>query len=576
MSLSVNASRHTPGTYIPYSHAHDIAFTKIFSVFSPFNVAKTICSKTFSYCRRVVYYSGSSVFAFAKETTLKAYEIFMLFSYRAVRSDMSVGILSKLVDFFIKDNDYDQKNAELIAHIQEKSVNAAYFFELEKFISTYTITGLKNTFLQACEMESAARASWVNTHIVTEDDYTLLGKMLCALLERHESVIRKALAHFILKILSNLIDSVQKVQSENTFATLDLILNALNLVPNHFQECKVRERLQAAGDFQSQNLEIQNVIKFQFCKSLTAAILQIILPNGANELDLPVSKTLASYLSVGIFNQLQAKLPNTLLKGFEKVFEPDRKKDIFYQVLKLMHRIIDVEHPVIDENAIKMCYERLQELADSLYASTSAFLDYADPTVMSWLVKYIATSKLSQLTAKKMVEELERDTLQDIIVLAIKKLLPVINRGGKWVDERFEMAPIPFIKTEAEFGAVHAARLQKNARRDQKIQVLLDTIGQDPKGIVQKRASRADPENNGGIMAAIASYAQSASQNLLYNVLNLADLQGRIHRINLAILQKMGRPEHEVLIFDITKCVVTFFGYRGLFPDLHDPRLKVS
>lgn len=547
----------------------DTGFSQFSSVMSVSAIAKDLASYSICTVKSVVQYSLESLFQLAKYSVLKVYTTALGCLYSCLRSDVFVNALGAIISYFLKDTGYDQKIQVLREHIERKTATHLYS-ELEACITKFALSSIKNDLTHACEIDPSIRPSWVTKSIVTEDQkYTMSGKLMLKLLHQHEALIAKALSYTILQLFSNVIDSLQKVQSETPFALLDLILDALHILPNHFSHAKAEEQAESYPDFEPENPKAQQIRQAQFMKCLTEAILQIVLPRGAVEFELPVSRTLGSYLSLIVFKVLKVVLPELLQEGFSTLSDPVVKNAVLVKLFKAMHMGIDKEHDVIDEQAVKLFYPRLQELADTLNSAVNGFLDYTDPSFVPDILKKLAPQRVSQAIAKVLVEKLQACTLQDMLILAIEKALPKLKR-------------VPIVTTLAEAQVYRERAKTKNESREAKIRQYVEIIGKDPRGLVQiaqnklflastPQASSLEASET-GIAAQVKSYAvsayRSASQNVLYGALWFADVSRRIQNINSAILLKMTKPRHERLALDVSRCLVRFLGYKGVFPEL--------
>lgn len=592
-SLHDSVEHDVPLRNVPFGH--------FFNSHSTWDIAKTVTYFTVSSTASALQVATSALFEQISETVQKVYTVAITLFLHLARADTTAQIAAGAVSFFIKDSGFDEKLATLRYELKRKT-GTNHYAEFEKVIAAFAVAAVSNDLERALEFDTLAVPKWVKKAVLTQEGtYGFTGKTLLLLLQKHKALFEKIVSCTVLTMLDNLTDAIQKAQSENTHALLDLILSILQEVPAHFYECQCREAAMALPNYDESDPAALEAKMDEFFKTVSAGIIELLFTRGAKDITLPVSPTLASYLSVFALDSLKNKtLPKLIAKGFNELSETYVKNGILAKLFQEMHQAIDIEHELIDKPLIDSNYERIGELATAIHECIRCFLEYTDPTFLPWFVSTVVPYKIASSIALEVSGELEAKTVQEVARALIEALLVTINPGGQWVEldgeAHFQLAPFSFVVTASEFDEVEQNKNRKRAAHVIEIDHYIDTIGRDPKGLIQLMKNKlfaiGSNQSSDQVVAAEAAAApvsmlatlsdtvsrqvqagyEAASHRFVLGTLWAANVSRRIKNVNIAIKEKMVHPAHELLCLDVVRLVLTFFNKKLVFPDLRDIR----
>lgn len=562
---------------------HDAAFAHFFHVISPWNLAKTLSSKAISLVSIAVTDSASYLFELTKDAVLSTHTIFLDLYRQLVYSDRFAAYLARFIQYNIYPNNLLEQAQACRAEITLKT-GSAICCEVARVGTEFAFAFLKEHVGNIESFEPSVRPDWVQKYLFCDNHYTLTGSVVKKLVAANEQLCKTVIEYTLLKLLGNIHDHLQKIQSQQVqgdalasdrqhFPLLDFLTDVLQNLAVHFSD---------SPDIIVASKEKQK----PFYKALADALIPIGLPNGAQDLELPVSKTVASYLSVYIFDAIKDEaMPLVLNDLYDLARTKECKNILFLHALTALHEFIDQEHPV-QVSGIPVQYHSVGMLSKAIHDALSSFLGYAnlDPGFLNWIVTRFAPQAVGRHAAESICRELEKRSLQQLLLEGLQKLLEDLNPGGKWQDDYFQMAEVKFIKTAKEADLVKQTQQEKIALQDAKIAELLQKTGLDPKGLMLAAKSQiyAAPNNKEPSDAienqwAVTRFARAVGSSFVqgYQLVShgalkggfaLTDLPARINKLTITMCEKMKEPRHELLFFDIAQSAVQILVHKKNLP----------
>jgi hypothetical protein len=563
---------------------NDAAFAHFFHIISPWNLAKTITGKAISLVSTAVVDSAGYLFELTKDAVLSTHVIFLNLYRQLKYSDHLAHYLARFVQYNIHGNDLQQKVQACRAEIALKT-GSPVCCEVARVGTEIAFAFLKEHVCNIESFDPSLHPDWVQKYLFRENHYTLTGNIAKKLIDANEQLCKTVIESTLLKLLGNIHDHLQKVQSQGAhgdagaahrehFPLLDFLTDALENLAVHFSDSP--DTAVAPKDKQE-----------PFYKALAESLLPIALPNGAQDIELPVSKTVASYLSVYIFNAVKDEaLPLVLNDLYDQIRSKECKDLLILQALTALHEFIDQEHPQQASSGLPVQYHSVGKLSKAIHDALSSFLGYAnlDPGFLNWILTRFAPQAVGSHAAAAICKELEKRSLQQLFLEGLQEGLKEINPGGKWQDDHFLMAQVTFTKTIQEAAHIKRLRQEKLALQDAEIAKLLQEIGLDPKGLMlaAKNQIYAAPnskepsdtiENQWAITrlarafgSSLAQGYQLVSHGALKGGFALADLPARINKLTVTMCEKMKEPRHELLFFDIAQSAVQILVHKKVLP----------
>jgi len=560
-----------PAPSIAVHRIHSPLQSYFFSSAPPQTYVKNLLSRTFSLVRSFVSHSVHSLFVMGKDTCLKVYGCFVsVFSY-CLRSDLVANFVTRIISYFLKDTDYKQKIDEYKQYLENTSGTTTYA-EAVSVVQQAIEQGFDTYVMHAKEVDKEVRPQFVSQSILLETEpnhfeYRLFGKLSMQLVQKNEALFKKALECNLLKVFCNVVDRFSQIDKENKHPLCDLVLDVNKRVSLHFSECKNQEELIRKGSHTAKDPKLTESNKKLFFQILAASIMNVCFPHGAEDIDLPFSPRISSFVSGYIHTMMKNDvLPNILESLFAKQSTPYCKNYVFHKLFTSIHKGIDEPQEPLDANEpIAIEYPRQKELVQAIDTCMHAFLEYIDPGFLPWILKAFALDAIAEKAGDGITQKLQHRSLEKTFRQLLEKALP--------------LASFTFETCVQQRQETLMRQQRKNEKRQKKIAELVETIGKDPQGLkqlIQKGIIvQSEPTTTTSSTSSLFSRAMTGlyslwgttSQAVVHTACSLSVVSSKIQTINRTIWEKMRRKQHEGILFDVTRSVVYLLQPKIAFPN---------
>lgn len=492
-----------------------------------------------------------------KYTVKKVQACFAFFYDLLMKSHFIERGVEKLVSLFVFEKEVlDAVQAEKALLDQKTGSQVAS--EFCKLQARYIGSFLETSLDKAKEWEVEKRPPWISSLLTEEAEglhFTLVGHTIASYVKNKKTFIEKVLELQFLKVFSQLNDRFHKLQHENNFVVHDQIQEMLTKVTTHLNTCTARRVL-------GQEVPL-NEIDFQ---QIAEDVLHILLPNGEQDLELPVRHFIAKPLRKKIFHLLKTELvPLGIQKLFSKLTRPLSRDQLLLAAFTSLYKIVEEEqlHAPHDDTV----YERENEVQKALYNAFLAFIEYIDPSIAPKLVKDFLLQKIATAASKQLCKELKKRPLQRLLKMGLKQIALESNPGGAWEKTRdkisFSEVPFTFVITQQDREERARLKEEKRLKLQHDLEELLSNIGKEGKGLKKiAKESLAKPKE--GDATSFLWRPVSFAQNLLHRVsdktvdtgFEVARVTEKIQVLSATILEKMRDPEHETIVIDLANTLI--------------------
>ncbi len=188
------------------------------------------------------------------------------------------GVLS---NWMLGMKDYNEKHADLSAKLTKKT-KSPVAAEFARVTSEKICDFLKDQVLEVEERDPIVRPDFLKGDIFTEDtalskkpEFTYLGQLLCALLQKAPQELEKIIEVNLLSATSNIVDFLQDLQKKQPFFLVDLCRTCLQDVVAEIDKT----------DLTAEEKQIE--IMKEFSAKSTKLIFEMAFPEGSKGLILP-------------------------------------------------------------------------------------------------------------------------------------------------------------------------------------------------------------------------------------------------------------------------------------------------
>ncbi len=411
-------------------------------------------------------------------------------------------VTRRLLTLFIMDKDSERKLQAAKAAIAWDH-NSAYYIETSRFFGKYVTAYLKSAIAHAKTMPDELRMPWMRELIWETPDgalaFTIKGKIFETALHENEELIARYIELNMLKGFERFAEKIHKIQSKNTFAFLDLVKDLLGVADSHLYTLDQAKRHpeHAAEDvpLAVQEEEAKN--------ALIKKAMQIFLPNGVEDFDLPIRASFQTRVGDVLYSLIEKRVMPTLIEeGLLIAKTPRIKSMLVYQGLMLEKVNIEAESkPDIPELRTDYPPTRLKELEEVLHGTLYNGFSYAIPDQFSNFVTQIAPQTLASSGALTMAEVLPLISLQEVMRILMEKMLLCLDEGGRWegkgsLTQFVSSNDFQFEHTLSQKLANDRIRRERTEEELAKTAHLAEIAANDPKRIFQLVQSKVFQRNH--------------------------------------------------------------------------------
>lgn len=454
-----------------------------------------------------------------------------------------------------------QEKLERAQDAVRTDVNGDYYIENARFLGVYVTSFLQSALTNASVMPRHLQAPWLRELVWQKPDatYALKAKGVAfkVLLEQHHELISRHIECALLKGFCAFGERIQRLQSNNRFVFLELVKDLIKEGKDYIEECT--KNVQKAFD---ERHAIERIIEVAF---------SLFLPNGHEDLDLPVRQSLAPYVKPILFAMIKDEImPQVIEEALLIAKTPYVKTLMINEGLELEKINIEREyHPNVPALTTDYPSYKVRELEELLHPAMQVGFSYVMPDAHS-LIKQ-ASGVLAPAAAKTMIEELPKIHLQEIVRMGLEKLPLALNETGSWsvVEGRriFTAGQFLFPHTEEAKLQIDARMAEKTRLELERLNDLVTTTGANPQRLLQvfqskicrtNHAEYVHPSDSSGMISGlvnkVASFYGTFTKKAASMLMEQGNVREFIRSLNQGIVTKLRLPEHDrmYLVFSDT------------------------
>jgi len=439
---------------------------------------------------------------------------------------------------------------------------------LERYVSQYVA--------HFDEVDENVRPDWIE-HLLEEpradgsQSFTLIGEALRSFLVHHQKLFTDTLEVNILKIVYRLHEKINELQNENPNFLLDFVKDSCRDSEFHFDD--LTQPISLWPD--------EKLVNFQ---ALEERLLRLILPHGAEDLEIPGPELLQQQIREPIFKLICEQItPKLLVQVFELLKDSRVKDRILFQGFSFLKDFVNEETRddslCKEESLFSSNYTDQPAFNKAIGSAFIKFFEYIEPSLLKKLFLFIRKEDIGDTLGPCLSEQIQRLTLPDLMAQAILIMLYALNGNGNWVEKSQELcyieAPIVFPKTEEDQEILIQEETSARDELRKELQRLLDEIGKDPKGLMQLARKKYMPESqskqnvreeekdtsffsriSGFFLSGLSSTANKAKSGLIS--FSVQQVSQKIHFLGKEAFQKMDEPVHDRLYQLLAQNVITY------------------
>lgn len=537
------------------------------SYFSPALAAmQSIGGSYATYCWDKVVVQVVSIAATVKAVVAKVHVLFLNMYAVALASKPLQSAITQILSLVVFDKESTQKLDAARAKLTS-DVNCDYYIETARFLGSYVSQFLKSACENGTTMPVELRSPWLDELLWKKPDgsfaYTFKGQVFSTLVTQNTPLFARYIELALLQGFGRFSQTIQKIQSQNRFAFLDLVKDLLVDARGHLELCQ-----QAAQDPEAQNAFSKAVLQQQenvLIKDLIDTSCALFLPNGADDIELPIRDSLVPHIGPFLLSLLKSDVfPQLVSDGLKLAKTPYVKTLLVNEGLMLEKINIEREYrPLVPALNHGYPAHKFKELVDILQPCFKVGVNYALPDFNSVLKNDLAMGVFAQASAQTMVEEMPKISLQEIVRLGLEKLCLALDETGVWAHvngkRTFQPSAFRFEHTQ-EIKAANDERLkQKTAFEHARLLNLVQTIGDDPQRLYQLFQSTLFRTNHavfvppssaskslfGSVLERVASFYGNVTKQAAGVLVQQSNVKEFIQSLNQSIPGKLLLPEHD-------------------------------
>ncbi len=435
-----------------------------------------------------------------------------------------------------------------------------YYFEAAKVISEYTIQFLLTA------IEEMRPFPWMKELIWEKPDgkmaYTILGQTLLTACTKHKILFSRYIELNLIQAFANFAKKIREIDDKRSFVLLDFVKDGLKEAREHLEFCQQEVRGQEKkekDDFATR--------EEQLASQVIEGAFNLFFPNGEKDLQLPVRDSLIVYVKRFIYPFAKDSLvPKLVAEAFEFVKHDFVKTRLVREAIEAIKTHVETAKapPEKPEEVHTQEYPGKKKLQNRFKKSINCSVRYLIPDSLPRLLALSLPDLIAKVATQALIKGVPGRSLQDLVPLAVQRLLSALTEDGKWDDKGLQLKGRQVHFTHKQFcfplppaPKEHSDKLFKDklSEEQRRLRELIDTTGDNLDGlvnIIQVALGTKRPKQS-------TSWWGSLSGFLSQKTVTLAGAPEIIKDLNNALADKMLLPVHDRLIVVLLDCAVNHF-----------------
>lgn len=324
--------------------------------------------------------------------------------------------------------------------------------------------------------------------------HTFLGDVVCAAFSERKGLVQETLEVNLLNSMTNVMTALKAKYQENPYFLADLAMEVMQETAKELEHIR-------QGEHEDQTPEDELLYK-----NLSKAFLDLCLPNGPVEIELPfddsnVLSRLKPVLQKAVYSMLETQvLPKLAAQSFNAIAsEKSREKILLvgFEKARMFFKTGKITTPgkIFSETGPSEPYVNQEAFNKSFGAVVCTFIHYVDPSNYK-LIKRLHVDRMIEKQGTKLSNKLARLDPVAAINFGLEQALQEVLSKGHWVTTEdksriFVYEKPEFVTTIAQNKERQALKDEQEVNKKERLDEVVSHFADDLHGLVKVAAGEA-------------------------------------------------------------------------------------